>query len=55
MSYFDSSENKDKEDSVFVTVDFPKSLSVVVTPICIKIIQEFVEALEIEVYKLQII
>ncbi|ORX84219.1 hypothetical protein BCR32DRAFT_266434 [Anaeromyces robustus] len=46
-SYFDSSENKDKEDSIFVTIDFSKMLSIVITPICIKIIQEFVEALDI--------
>jgi len=49
LSYIDSNENKGNEDSIFLTIDFAKSLSIVITPICIKIIQEFVEALDYDV------
>jgi len=49
LQYFDSIENKENEDSIFLTIDIAKSLSVVITPICIKIIQEFVEALNYDV------
>ncbi|ORX43270.1 hypothetical protein BCR36DRAFT_586752, partial [Piromyces finnis] len=46
LSYFDLNEDRENEDSVFLTIDFAKSLNIVITPICIKIIQEFVEALD---------